>query len=347
MTGGGKIISIQFLRAIASLLVLQVHLFTTIPFTNKIFCGSIGVDIFFVISGYIIAESVTKLPSTKPALTFFINRFSRVAPYYYLLTIIAAIFVFIFSRQFNVVRLVKSFLFIPDKRFDPTLFLGWSLIHEMFFYLFVTIMIALFANIKMVWIAISFFCLISICSLFSSFNYVLAFFGASMNYTFILGALILSFKDKLLPFFSNKAWLISSCVLLFLIALFTTDASINSNSTSAYKRDTIFFYSSTLYLPRIIVWGIPSAFLFICFLARELHFVKWRTSLMVKIGDASYSLYLLQAFTVLALLKIMFLNTGIMKILLAFGTIYAALEMFKIESAMSSYCRRQLKQKFL
>jgi peptidoglycan/LPS O-acetylase OafA/YrhL len=70
MTVGGKIISIQFLRAIASLLVLQVHLFPYLPFINKFFCGSIGVDIFFVISGYIIADSVVRLPSKNLLLLF-------------------------------------------------------------------------------------------------------------------------------------------------------------------------------------------------------------------------------------------------------------------------------------
>src|SRR4028118_1191575 len=99
MRVGGKIISIQFLRAIASLLVLQVHLFPYLPFINKFFCGAIGVDIFFVISGYIIADSVVRLPPKKSAATFLINRFSRVAPYYYLLTLIAAILIFFFSSN--------------------------------------------------------------------------------------------------------------------------------------------------------------------------------------------------------------------------------------------------------
>src|SRR5215212_6767857 len=162
MRVGGKIISIQFLRAIASLLVLQVHLFPYFSFINKFFCGSIGVDIFFVISGYIIADSVVRLPPTKTAATFLINRFSRVAPYYYLLTIVAAILIFIYSRKLNVVRLIESFLFLPDKRFDPTLYLGWSLIHEMFFYLFVCLLLFPFPRIKILTVAICFFSFIAI-----------------------------------------------------------------------------------------------------------------------------------------------------------------------------------------
>ncbi|MEJ7682684.1 MAG: acyltransferase [Segetibacter sp.] len=200
----GKIISIQFLRAIASLLVLQVHLFPYLPFTNKFFCGSIGVDIFFVISGYIIAESVVRLPATKPAANFLINRFSRVAPYYYLLTIIAAALIFIFSHKLDVVRLIESFLFIPDKRFDPTLYLGWSLIHEMFFYLFVTLMIFAFPRTKILTIGICFFCFISLCSLLPLSAYIFTFLEQTATILFCLAFSFLLLKIKFFPFLKIK-----------------------------------------------------------------------------------------------------------------------------------------------
>lgn len=279
MRPGGKIISIQFLRAIASLLVLQVHLFPLLPFTYWFFSGSIGVDIFFVISGYIIAESVARLPETKPAATFFINRFSRVAPYYYLLTIIAAVLIFIFSRKLDIVRLVKSFLFLPDKRFDPILYLGWSLIHEMFFYLFVYLMILAFPRIKILTISICFFCFIFLSSLVPSTAYILTFFGANINYTFLFGLFIFVFKDEVLPFFKNKIWIIVACLLLFVTAMLSNDFPIIEKQRflaagNFYKRDHIYLYNSASYLPRVIVWGIPSALFFITFYAQEGYFQK-------------------------------------------------------------------------
>lgn len=352
MKPGGKIISIQFLRAIASLLVLQVHLFPYFSSINKFFCGSIGVDIFFVISGYIIAESVVRLPPAKPAATFLINRFSRVAPYYYLLTIIAAILIFFFTGKVQAARLIESLLFVPDRRFDPVLYLGWSLIHEMFFYLFVSLMLFAFPNIKIFIIGICFFCFISLCSLFHSPAYIFAFLGATINYTFLFGLFIFVFKDKILPFFKNKAWLLSACLVLFATALFTTDFPllINPNFTGTgnfYKRDYIYIYNSISYFPRIFIWGVPSAFFFVSFLAREKYFKKWQNSLMVLIGDASYSLYLVQGFLVLMLVKITFLNHPFFKLILAVLTIYAALKMFKVEAMTGNYWKKYLKQKFL
>lgn len=354
MRPGGKIISIQFLRAIASLLVLQIHLFPYFSAINKFFCGSIGVDIFFVISGYIIAESVVRLPPAKPAATFLINRFSRVAPYYYLLTIIAAILIFFFTGRVETARLIESFLFVPDKRFDPILYLGWSLIHEMFFYLFVSLMLFTFPTIKIITIAICFFCLISLCSLLPSPAYILTFFGANINYTFLFGLFIFVYKDKVLSFFANKISLVSACLLLVIIALFTTDFPISAEhilfaNGNLYKRDYIYLYvyNYSMYLPRIFAWGIPSAFLFISFYAQEKYFKKWSNSLMVSIGDASYSLYLVQGFLVLMLVKITFLNHPFFKLILAVLTIYAALKMFRVEAFIGNYCKKFLKQKFL
>jgi exopolysaccharide production protein ExoZ len=133
-----KIISIQVLRAIACLLVVQVHFFLHIPIINRDLCGAIGVDIFFIISGFIISASIDFLPKDEPVTTFFINRFSRVVPYYYFLTAIFIGFSYLLNTAFDTHQVIKSLLFIPQVK-DPVLFLGWSLNHEVFFYAFVGI----------------------------------------------------------------------------------------------------------------------------------------------------------------------------------------------------------------
>lgn len=109
-----KIISIQILRAIACLLVIQVHFFLIIPVVNQYMCGAIGVDIFFIISGFIIAASINTLPPVKPVTTFFINRFSRVVPYYYFLTILFALFIYVLYQTFDVAQFVKAFFLFPS-----------------------------------------------------------------------------------------------------------------------------------------------------------------------------------------------------------------------------------------
>lgn len=68
------IYSIQYLRAIASLAVVYAHTFA--------FMGEQGVDIFFVISGYIILRLIDN--TKRDPKQFFLARFFRIAPMYYL-----------------------------------------------------------------------------------------------------------------------------------------------------------------------------------------------------------------------------------------------------------------------
>jgi peptidoglycan/LPS O-acetylase OafA/YrhL len=212
-------------------------------------------------------------------------------------------------------------------------------------------MVFVFPHVKILTIAICFFCLISFCSLQPSPAYIFTFLGATINYTFLFGLFIFIFKDKILPFFKNKVWMVSACLLLFGTALFTTDFPLVNpdflNAGNFYKRDHIYIYNSINYLPRIFIWGIPSAFFFVSFYAREEYFRKWQNSVMVLIGDASYSLYLLQGFVVLMLVKITFLNHPFSRLILAVLTIYGALKMFRVETVISDFCKRYLKQKFL
>ena len=78
---------IQGLRAIAVVLVIAGHLF---PFSVK--GGFIGVDIFFVISGFVITLQMTKLHSTSPSTflrDFYSKRIKRILPSALLVTMLS------------------------------------------------------------------------------------------------------------------------------------------------------------------------------------------------------------------------------------------------------------------
>jgi exopolysaccharide production protein ExoZ len=102
----------------------------------KIEAGARGVDIFFVISGFIMAATTAARP-TNPG-TFALNRIVRVAPLYWLLTLIAvgldAGGVEIFGGHFRLGAIVRALLFINDPAWEPPLFVGWTLNYEMAFY---------------------------------------------------------------------------------------------------------------------------------------------------------------------------------------------------------------------
>jgi len=133
------------LRAFAALVVVFFHAGWK-PFGNGF--GGFGVDIFFVISGYI----MTRICESSPQF-FFRRRLIRVGPPYWLLTILLYFVVKFFPGLVDLTRaepifLLKSLLFIPLFKapgdIQPILFLGWTLNFEMFFYVSVALGLLLF-----------------------------------------------------------------------------------------------------------------------------------------------------------------------------------------------------------
>ena len=132
-----KINNLQVLRAFAALAVVFFH--TGFVFKPLDPVGSFGVDVFFVLSGYIMARICEKNPQ------FFLRRrLIRIVPPYWMLTILLFLFALKFPEllsstgaQFS--ELVKSLFFVPFFKspgvIRPVLFVGWSLNYEMFFYL--------------------------------------------------------------------------------------------------------------------------------------------------------------------------------------------------------------------
>lgn len=111
--------SIQYLRALAALAVVCWHTGWT-----RTFLPAAGVDVFFVISGFIMV-TVTK-PGTTP-IAFMTARIRRIVPLYWFVTLLLAAATLADWRW-----VLSSLLFWSD---PPVLQPGWSLNYEMMFYL--------------------------------------------------------------------------------------------------------------------------------------------------------------------------------------------------------------------
>jgi peptidoglycan/LPS O-acetylase OafA/YrhL len=106
--------------------------------------GWIGVDVFFVISGFIMAHCTREIRGGKAdACEFMWKRVKRVVPLYWLLTTVVVALAlalphFFNSYRFELVHAIKSYLFLPAARPDgtalPPLVPGWTLNYEMYFY---------------------------------------------------------------------------------------------------------------------------------------------------------------------------------------------------------------------
>lgn len=124
--------NLQLLRAYAALSVAGFH-FALVPAASVPWrFGSFGVDLFFVLSGYIIAYS-----KARDARRFLIRRALRVLPAYWIVTSLGAMLVLLAMPFGDALAWYgRSLLFLtgPDGR-PPIIFVGWTLVYELAFYL--------------------------------------------------------------------------------------------------------------------------------------------------------------------------------------------------------------------
>jgi exopolysaccharide production protein ExoZ len=153
-----KFVSIQYLRAVAASVVVLQHASSSMPDTPiEAEFGAWGVDLFFVISGFIMFHT-TAGGRGRPA-DFAVRRVVRIVPLYLILTTVAfaiAVLAPSLTRTFSpaVADYVRSLLFVPfvNERtgtVQPVLGQGWTLNYEMFFYLLFTLALFLPARMRL------------------------------------------------------------------------------------------------------------------------------------------------------------------------------------------------------
>ncbi len=148
-----KLDAIQGLRGFAALLVVADHSWLHFPSAARFAAetkfqlhalaealGHYGVEIFFVISGFIMtATSANEFAARGAPSRFLRRRIFRVVPLYWLSTLALIIALLFRDTHTGSLEVMKSLLFIPysndDHVFQPILRRGWTLNYEMFFYL--------------------------------------------------------------------------------------------------------------------------------------------------------------------------------------------------------------------
>lgn len=145
--------NIQAMRGIASLIVFFVHLFSTRPgmvpawIEQSVYTvGPAGVDIFFVISGFVVTLSAFKtsgkLNPKKESIQFILKRISRVYPTYWIVLAIACIIsppVWLSPDWLPHTSLVH--LATLTYTYNYKVMVAWTLVYEMFFYLVLSVLI--------------------------------------------------------------------------------------------------------------------------------------------------------------------------------------------------------------
>lgn len=262
-----------------------------------LFYGMFGVDLFFVISGFVmVAVTRGKFQNKASAVNFIYRRSSRIYPTYWLYTtLVLIIFIiqpsWVNSSQGNQVNIVASFLLLPSRNL-PLVIVGWTLIHEMYFYL---IFFAILLTTPERYMPIALFIWgLGIMVINISFQSGDPFFKIlfhPLTYEFIGGCLLgilhynKNLKLKILP----VAAVTITCILL------STIGYHNYHNVTGLIEPTPWW--------RITIFGLPSLLLVYCFIIAEINGFQAH-SLLIKIGNASYSIYLSHVVTLSAIGKI-------------------------------------------
>ncbi len=272
------LISLQALRALAAWLVVFHHVmqiffdFKAESALGRFFVerGAIGVDIFFVISGFVIYLSTRG--KDIQAGRFMLNRFFRIVPAYWLYSVMVALII-VYARPvmptqaFDLKHFLLSLLFVPAPNpggfgLYPTLSVGWTLNYEMFFYLVFALSLAAPQRWRPGLIGIA---LVLVSAVLARQSWLGEFYRNSIIYEFLFGVAI--GVAHCCGWLRLGFGLASTLLATSLLAIQQLDSSM-----------------------RLLHWGVPSAMLVVACIALEPWFRAARP--LKLLGDCSYSVYL-------------------------------------------------------
>ena len=162
-SSGSNVRPMEGLRGFAVFLVFLVHFVTLIrPWilgnsdfllfaTSLHTIGNTGVDLFFVLSGYLIYGSL--ISRRQQFLRFMSRRIVRIYPTFVVVFAAYVILSFLFPAENKIpatttegfLYLIQNFLLLPGLfPIEPMITVAWSLSYEMFYYLAIPLVIALF-----------------------------------------------------------------------------------------------------------------------------------------------------------------------------------------------------------
>jgi peptidoglycan/LPS O-acetylase OafA/YrhL len=286
-----------------------------------------GVNIFFVISGFIMIYTThNDFASPGAPLRFIMKRALRIIPSYWLVTTIQILGSLILPSLLNVPignlqHILASYFFIPDWRPDmsavrPVLSLGWTLNYEMFFY--VAFAFSMFLPFKrgMTLLIFGFFIGIISKYIFDVKQVQISFWLDMIISNFIFGVCIG------LIYIRGYRLTLPVAIIIGLIGLFFAIAGNPSTALVGLDLNSIRY-------------GLPAA-MFVAAMALGPSVVDGAvTRLGVAIGDASFSLYLIHPFIVRPLrevwlkLKFTSLPAPIYCFVCVFFAVLAALIIFR------------------
>jgi len=286
-----EFLGIQALRCLAALMVVITH--ATDIWADHVGIyprpatwgnGTAGVDIFFVISGFVMMTSSNRLlDSPHPARIFLWRRIVRIVPLYWILTTLKLLIIksrpaLAMHAAPSIWNICASYLFLPSYAgsgdIRPVLPVGWTLNFEMLFY--VLFACALVFRIRVLYVLLPVLGILSWGAFYrTSGGPAITAFADPIVLDFIAGVLVALFLEKIQSIYAG-AMALAGCVAMSGILAFVPYSSIS--------------------FERIGIYGGGAAVIVAATVACETHLARVLPRWVLLLGDASYSIYLVQSF---------------------------------------------------
>jgi exopolysaccharide production protein ExoZ len=277
-----EIHNLQIIRGIAAMMVVTNHLWGTVFGGVFKFNGGLGVDIFFVLSGFLMVFTQRE---TRGPLSFLFGRVGRIYPMYIIVSLPLIIMMVELDNPF---KLLSNLFLLPtfgtfQHRLanDP----AWTLVYEMIFYVLFSVSLTI-SRKRLTACVIVCFMLITSVVLFTFYFPPQPRFGW-INIGYILG-------DNLLIDFGM------GCVLALIYEKINISKRINFSLFLFAVVAVIYISLIHINGARIIKFGLPALLIIaLAIYSRAGDGVIYKA--LHVIGDASYSIYLSHLYFALAM----------------------------------------------
>lgn len=287
-----EIISIQILRGFAAIAIVFIHMNGIIrqygssrdylfPSTE---IANAGVDVFFIISGVIMAIITSRMQDRNTtALTFLLRRVTRIYPIYWIylgLFVLGNLLIqgsiMETSGHLSLMTIVQSAFLIPNQDL-PILIIAWTLEFEIYFYLLFTLLIAAKKQFELKYLYGGAVILVLIGTMLQVDLALWSLVTDPLLLEFAFGVLIGAIYLKK-PKLNALPFLVIGAVLVTLEVLGVSAAEIFDMYGTRFGR--------------LVRFGLPAMFIVAGFLFANPFISKYSPPILQKIGNASYSLYL-------------------------------------------------------
>jgi exopolysaccharide production protein ExoZ len=280
--------NIQGLRAVAALMVVSCHMFWNLGATRSYWIkpffaaiGPAGVDIFFVISGFIIynvlQRSIADLEQVgrgRAVCVFAMKRFVRIYPLYWIAFAVAFL-VMLWAPPLprGVEKPLIELLTLVNGAPNYIVGVAWTLTYEVYFYTVVALSLLLLGRRAVLGLT-AWFVLLVVAAVAgaghasSPWNYLLAPILLEFSFGVLIGVLV----QRGIRRFHWASWIVASLWMLV--------------GTWFVAHDP------TSYPLRVVGWAAPAAMFVYGFVALELRGRWIMPRALQYLGDASFSIYL-------------------------------------------------------